>query len=174
MASVTPSGRQLARLMASAIPPGSQCVVELGAGTGAITDALLHHGIRPQALLAVEMNPVLYRLLLQRFPGTHIACGDARHLYTLVHETRAFAPGQVDVVCSSLGLLTMPHDLQYDILAAAFRVLQPQGVFIQYTYGPNHPLDDDVRQRLGLECRRVGLAWRNLPPARVYVYSRRA
>lgn len=174
MASVTPSGRQLARLMAAAMPPGSQRVVELGAGTGAITDALLRHGIQPQALLAVEMNPVLHRLLQQRFPDTHVACGDARHLHTLVHATRTFVPGQVDVVCSSLGLLTMPRDLQHDILTAAFQVLHPQGVFIQYTYGPNHPLDDDVRQQLGLECRRVGLAWRNLPPARVYVYSRRA
>ena len=63
MASVTPSGRQLARLMATAMPPGSRSVVELGAGTGAITDALLRHGIQPQALLAVEMNPVLHRLL---------------------------------------------------------------------------------------------------------------
>jgi Phospholipid N-methyltransferase len=136
MASVTPSGRQLARLMATAMPPGSQRVVELGAGTGAITDALLRHGIQPQALLAVEMNPMLHRLLQQRFPGTHVACGDARHLHTLVHATHTFAPGQVDVVCSSLGLLTMPRDLQHDILTAAFQVLHPQGVFIQYTYGP--------------------------------------
>lgn len=174
MASVVPSGRQLAQLMVAALPHECREVIELGAGTGAITDALLRHGISPQALLAVEMNPVLHQLLQRRFPQAHIACGDACHLKLLAESSGVFSPGGVDVVCSSLGLLTMPTHLQHDIMAAAFSMLRPTGVFVQYTYGPHHPLDDEVRERLGLHCRRFGLAWRNLPPARVYVYSRLA
>lgn len=172
MASVTPSGRQLGRLMAAALPPDTQHVVELGAGTGAITQALLRHGIEPRSLLAVEMNPVLHRCLQRRYPETHAVCGDARHLGSLVQATGDLVPGQIDAVCSSLGLLAMPHTLQHDILAAAFQVLRPDGVFIQYTYGFGHPLANNVSKKLGLTCRSTSLAWRNLPPARVHVYYR--
>lgn len=172
MASVAPSGRQLAQMMVAALPRDCREVIELGAGTGAITHALLRHGIAPQALLAVEMNPVLYQLLQRRFPLAHIACGDACQLTSLAENSDAFGRDGVDVVCSSLGLLNMPKNVQHDIMTAAFSMLRPTGVFVQYTYGHRHPLDDEVRERLGLHCRRFGLAWRNLPPARVYVYSR--
>lgn len=174
MASVVPSGRQLANMMATALPSSNGKVVELGAGTGAITDALLHHGIAPQSLLVVEMNAVLHRLLQRRFSEVYVTCGDARHLESLVEAWPTFDGNGVDAVCSSLGLLTMPKNLQHDIVAAAFNVLRPDGVFVQYTYGPRHPLDDDVCNRLGLNYHRAGVAWRNLPPAGVYVYSRQS
>lgn len=162
-------------MMATAIPKNSpQRVVELGAGTGAITEALLKHGVRPENLLAVEMNPVLHDLLLQRFPTTHIARGDARNLDSLVQGCSAFPDNQVDVICSSLGLLTMPYDIQHDILSAALQVLQPQGIFVQYTYGPRPPLHPEVCQKMNLTAYCIGLAWRNIPPARVYIYSRRS
>ncbi|MEP6897736.1 MAG: methyltransferase domain-containing protein [Rhodanobacter sp.] len=172
MASIAPSGRQLARLMVAALPADCHRVVELGAGTGAITAALLRHGIQPPSLLALEMNPVLHDLLRQRFPGIHLACKDARHLEGVLGSTDTLRHGEVDAVCSSLGLLAMPRRLQCDILSAAFGVLRPNGLFIQYTYGISSPLPADVCERFGLQCRSAGLAWRNLPPARVFVYQR--
>jgi phosphatidylethanolamine/phosphatidyl-N-methylethanolamine N-methyltransferase len=172
MASIAPSGRQLACMMVAALPPDCRQVIELGAGTGAITAALLRHGIPPHTLLAVEMNPVLHGLLQKRFPGVHLACDDARHLEGMLDSVDAFRHGEVDAVCSSLGLLAMPPVLQHDILSAAFGVLRPGGVFIQYTYGVRSPVSSEVCRRLGLQCRAVGLAWRNLPPARVFVYQR--
>lgn len=174
MASVVPSGRQLGRLMAAALPSSDARVIELGAGTGAITHALIDHGIAMDSLLVVEMNPVLHGLLEQRFPNIHVVCGDARHLESLVKDRYAFSPNNADVVCSSLGLLAMPKELQQDIVAAAFNVLNADGVFIQYTYGPRPPLHEDVLIQLRLKCSRSSLAWRNLPPARVYVYSRQS
>lgn len=172
MASVAPSGRQLGELMVGALPVGADRIVELGAGTGAITNALIMHGVSPQKLLAVEMNQVLHELLARRFPQLRLIHGDARHLKDLVARSDAFADGEVDAVLSSLGLLAMPSELQHDILAAAFDVLRAGGVFIQYTYGLTSPLDEDVRRKLGLHCVSAGLAWRNLPPARVFVYTR--
>lgn len=172
MASVAPSGRQLGKLMVGALPEGASRVVELGAGTGAITYALVRHGISPARLLAVEMNSVLHEVLARRFPQLHPAHGDARHLCKLVTESGAFVCGEVDAVLSSLGLLSMPKELQRDIVTAAFDVLHENGVFIQYTYGRSSPLDDDVCRQLGLRSTSAGLAWRNLPPARVYVYRK--
>jgi phospholipid N-methyltransferase len=66
----------------------------------------------------------------------------------------------------------MPPALQHDIVSAAFAVLRPGGVFVQYTYGWRSPLDKQVQQQLGLRCTRVGMVWRNLPPAQVYTYVR--
>jgi phosphatidylethanolamine/phosphatidyl-N-methylethanolamine N-methyltransferase len=170
MASVVPSGQQLARRMVNAMPQGTRRVIELGAGTGVMTQALIRHGIAASDLLVVELNEALHALLQRRFPGVAVACSDARHLRELVELSPDI--GHVDAVLSSLGLLAIPKDVQRDILASAFDVLRPGGVFIQYTYGLASPLDDSVAQQLGLRCRSTGWAWRNLPPAQVFVYTR--
>jgi phosphatidylethanolamine/phosphatidyl-N-methylethanolamine N-methyltransferase len=172
MASIVPSSRQLANLMVAATPVSASHIVELGAGTGAITEALLRRGAPSQQVLAIEMNPVLHQVLSRRFPELHLANGDARDLAALVAGNDTFACGKVDAVLSSLGLLTMPKNVQRDIVLAAFDVLHPAGVFVQYTYGLVSPLGKEMRTRLGLRCVSAGLAWRNLPPARVFVYTR--
>jgi phosphatidylethanolamine/phosphatidyl-N-methylethanolamine N-methyltransferase len=172
MSSVAPSGRQLASMMVNAMPADTSHVVELGAGPGAITSALLAHGIAPSQLLIVEMNSVLHGVLQQGFPEAHVVCGDARRLDRIVAGRPAFTARKIDAVVSSLGLLAMPSSVQRDILHAAFQVLRPGGVFVQYTYGLATPLAKEVRQELGLHCERIGCAWWNLPPARVFVYRR--
>jgi phosphatidylethanolamine/phosphatidyl-N-methylethanolamine N-methyltransferase len=172
MASILPSGRPLARMMVSAMPAGARCVIELGAGTGVITEALLHHGVSPAQLLVLEMNATMHAILRHRFPQALVLCADARHVNELAQRTGVLAPEGADAILSSLGLLAMPPSLQRDILAAAFAVLRPGGVFVQYTYGWRSPLDPQVREELGLRCTRVGMVWRNLPPAHVYVYAR--
>ena len=172
MSSITPSGRQLASMMAAAVPPNAEAVIELGAGTGVITRALIGHGIKPERLLVVEMNDVLHDLLRHAFPRAHVVCGDARSLRELTSQVGTFGTRPVDAVVSSLGLLAMPTSVQQDILAAAFDMLRPGGIFVQYTYGPSRPVAPEVCVALGLRARCKGWAWRNLPPARVYVYSR--
>jgi phosphatidylethanolamine/phosphatidyl-N-methylethanolamine N-methyltransferase len=172
MASVLPSGRPLARMMVSAMPARARCVIELGAGTGVITEALLRHGVAPAQLLVLEMNETLHGVLRRRFPQAQVLCADARHVNELAQRTGVLAPEGADAILSSLGLRTMSPSLQRDIVEAAFAVLRPGGVFVQYTYGWRSPLDKKVRQQLGLRCSRVGMVWRNLPPAHVYVYVR--
>lgn len=172
MASVLPSGQPLARMMIGAMPDRSECVIELGGGTGVITEALLDHGVSPAQLLVLEMNETMHGILRRRFPHAHVLCADARHVNELATRTGVLAPTGADAILSSLGLLTMPPSLQRDILAAAFAVLRPGGVFVQYTYGWRSPLDEQVRKDLGLRCQRIGMVWRNLPPAQVYAYSR--
>lgn len=171
-ASVTPSGRQLARLMVEQLVPGSARVAELGAGTGVFTRAMLDAGIAPSQLLVVEINPQLVEFLRARFPGVSIACADARHLDTLVEEHGLLRGGKLDAVISGLGMLSMSSALRCDILRAAFRALGDGGRFIQFTYGPFSPVRRREREALGLRARRVGFAMRNLPPATVYVYER--
>lgn len=171
-ASVTPSGRQLAQLMAAQLPPGGSRVVEVGAGTGVFTRALLDAGIAPSQLLVVEINPHLAGFLRDRFPGVAVACADARHLDTLAAEHGLLAGGKLDAVVSGLGMLSMSSRLRCEILRAAFAALGDGGRFIQFTYGPFSPVRRREREVLGVRMRRAGFALRNLPPATVYVYQR--
>ena len=55
---VMPSSRVLARTMARYVDPQSRGpVIELGPGTGPVTEALVEHGIDPARLILVEFNP---------------------------------------------------------------------------------------------------------------------
>ena len=172
MASVTPSGKQLANLMVAQLPPGASRVVEIGAGTGVFTRALLDAGIAPAQLLVVEINPHLAEFLRERFPGVTVACADAMHLDTLVREQAARAGGKPDAIVSGLGMLSMSSELRCGILRAAFAALGERGRFIQFTYGPFSPVRRRERDMLGLRVQRAGFALRNLPPANVFVYQR--
>ena len=172
MASITPSGRQLARLMVKQLPAGASRVVEVGAGTGVFTRALLGAGLLPSQLLVIEINPDLAAFLRDRFPAVTVACADARHLDTLASEHGLTAGGKLDAVVSGLGMLSMSGALRTEILGAAFRALADAGRFIQFTYGPVSPVRRQERAALGLRVRRAAFAPVNLPPATVYVYER--
>ncbi len=174
MASVTPSGRQLAQLMIAQLPSGCSRVVELGAGTGVFTHALLDAGIAPSRLLVVEINPDLAAFLRKRFPGVAVACADARHVDALAaeHGLSGGDDAGPGAVISGLGMLSMRSTQRCEILRAAFDALGDDGRFIQFTYGPFSPVRRAERDALGLRMRRAGFAPRNLPPASVFVYQR--
>jgi phospholipid N-methyltransferase len=170
VAAVAPSSRELAARMVDEVPPGAHRVIELGPGTGVMTEALLARGLPPDGLLAVELDPALHDTLRVRFPLLRLVQGDARHLDALASEFAA--PGEVDAVISSLGLLGMDEADRGAVLSAAFKLLRPDGRFIQFTYGPQPPVADAVRQALGLAVRKGNFILRNVPPATVYVYER--
>lgn len=172
MAALSPSSRQLARAMVAQVPCGSRRVVEVGAGTGVFTRALLESGIAPSDLLVVELNRELHALLQRRFPETHVVHGDAGDLASIVERTGFAAHGSVDAVVSGLGFLAMPRSIQRSILEAAFSVLGPDRPLIQFTYGPANPIRSALLNDLDIRGRRAGVAWINVPPAFVYVYTR--
>lgn len=171
-AALVPSSRELAAAMVAELPPGARRVIELGGGTGALTRALLAHGIHGDALLVLELNEELHAHLHARFPVVRIAEGDARDLARIARRTGFLDAGPADAVISGLGLLSMPRDTQHAILEAAFACLRPGGRFIQFTYGPQPPVAEEVMQRLGLRVRRGEFILRNVPPATVYTYTR--
>jgi len=172
MAAMAPSSRQLAKLMIEQLPAGSRHIVELGGGTGVFTQALLEHGIEPKDLLVVELNEELHQLLMQRFPSVHVVCGDAQELKSIVRDGSYEATAAVDAVLSGLGMLSIPRATQRAILVGVFDVLREGGCFIQFTYGPASPVSRDLLNELGLKVTRAGVAWLNVPPATVYVYTR--
>jgi phosphatidylethanolamine/phosphatidyl-N-methylethanolamine N-methyltransferase len=172
-AAISPSSRQLARQMMAELPRGARRIIELGGGTGVFTQALLDHGIAPADLLVLELNEELHQHLQKHFPLVQVACADAVDLAG-VAAARGFGPDHpADAVISGLGLLSMPKATQQAILAAAFGTMHAHGRFVQFTYGPANPVAREVLDALDLVGRRSSFTWWNVPPATVYVYSRR-
>lgn len=174
IAALSPSSRILAREMINQLPEHPGRVIELGGGTGVFTRALLERGVAPDNLLVVELNVELHRLLREQFPQVKVIRGDACELQTIIDREAFGQDHGVDAILSGLGLLSMSRNTQRCILSAAFSVLGTNGRFIQFTYGPSSPVSRELLNELGLNSVRAGVAWRNVPPAAVYVFTRKS
>jgi len=170
---VMPSGRPLAEAMARATlrfagdPTGH--VVELGAGTGQVTRALLAAGVSAERLTLVERDPELVVFLRRHFAGLRVIEGDAARLPALL---AGHGIDRVAAVVSSLPLLSLPTGLVSMIVEGVFEAL-PQGApLVQFTYGPKPPVPRQLRDRLRLAGARGPRIWRNVPPAVVWTFRR--
>jgi phospholipid N-methyltransferase len=168
IAALSPSGQALARRMTAAITPADAPVLELGAGTGVFTRALLDRGIREQDLVLVENNLALAAMLEQRFPRASVVVADAAGL-------RGHYPGHwppVGAVVSGLPLLSMPLDDVSAILAAARSLMRDGAALYQFTYGFGCPVPAGQLGRAGLSAERMGWVAANLPPATVWRFAK--
>jgi phosphatidylethanolamine/phosphatidyl-N-methylethanolamine N-methyltransferase len=166
---VTPSSPHLAAAMARWLPSDPESyVLELGPGTGAVTEALIKRGLREDRLVAIENNPTLARLLRKRYPNACIITGDAWHLDELLLD-RPEPIDSVGAVISSLPLVNFPLE-QAERLAEKIRgLLEPQGTWVQYSY---HIHKRRTRGTSRFHLRASKIVWFNLPPARVNVYQK--
>jgi phosphatidylethanolamine/phosphatidyl-N-methylethanolamine N-methyltransferase len=167
---VSPSGRYLARMMARYVDPLSRGpIIELGPGTGPVTVALLKRGVAPERLVLVEFDPYFCKLLARRFPRCRIVQGDA---YNLAKTLEGLLEEPAAAVVSSLPLLTRPDADRTELLRQSFAMMQPQGRFIQFTYGMVSPIPRRLHANgaMPFEAEPSPPVWLNLPPARVWVY----
>ena len=165
---VAPSSRRLAGHMVADIVPGSR-VIELGAGTGAVTRAILDSGVTAADLLVIEQNEAFSEMLRKRFPGIEVITGNALGLN---RYARAL-PGPADFVISGLPLLLFSPGRKLRLLHQVFSVLTEDGAFHQFTYGGRCPVERAVQRRLGLEATLLRFTPINMPPAFVYRLQRR-
>jgi phosphatidylethanolamine/phosphatidyl-N-methylethanolamine N-methyltransferase len=164
---VTPSGKLLARTMARYVDPDSEGpVVELGPGTGPVTEALVEAGVAPARLVLVEFNPTFCRILRSRYPDATLVQGDAYSLRRLL-ETLLLQPAAA--VVSGLPLITKPLTMRLRLIRDAFDLMLPGAPFVQFTYSVASPLP---RRLDGFSVEASERIWMNLPPARVWVYRK--
>jgi len=164
---VTPSGRLLARTMARYVDPAIPGpVIELGPGTGPVTEALIGEGIDPQRLVLVEFNPVFCQLLRKRFPEATVVQGDA---YSLRHALGGILQQPAAALVSGLPLVTKPMRVRLRLLREAFELLRPGAPFVQFTYAVMPPIP---RKLAGVSAEGSDRIWKNMPPARVWVYRK--
>ncbi|MHB1591304.1 MAG: class I SAM-dependent methyltransferase [Sulfuricella sp.] len=160
---VWPSSSRLAKYLAAQVPLQLQgLVIELGAGTGVVTQALLERGVNPENLVVIERAPAFVQHLKARFPAIRVIQGDASLLGRLI------PPGVlVDAIVSSLPLRTLPPREVAGIVEQWRCVLAPEGMVIQFTYGlrrrHGQPMD-------GFAVHASRIIWWNVPPARVLTF----
>ena len=156
-----PSSPALARAIADEVDPSRDgLVIELGPGTGVVTQALLEHGIAAGRLIAIEQEASFVGLMRERFPHLTVCDGDA-----LLFESCIPAGTPVAAIVSGLPLLNFPVSTRRSLLRRALRRQGRGGSFIQLSYGWHPPVSPG--SGIGLSSK---IVWRNFPPAHVWTY----
>ncbi|NYD39513.1 methyltransferase domain-containing protein [Actinomycetospora corticicola] len=168
---VAPSGRALSDLLASVAPADrASTVVELGPGTGVVSEALRRR-LPPEARhVAVELDRSMISLLHRNLPWLEVIEGDAKHLQKLLADVGITA---VDTIVSGLPWTLFSRDAQRGIMEQVNRVLVPGGVFTTFAYAHvmNLPTQRRFRELLQESFDEVSvtpIVWRNVPPALAY------
>lgn len=168
VASIIPSSRFLERRIIDLVDIGSvRTVVELGAGTGGTTRAILR-ALPPNAtLLTIEINPQFCGLI-RRIPDARLIvhCGSALELRETLALYGLPAP---DAVVSGIPFSTMDRVAGARILEAISSVLAPRGRFVAYQVSAR--VADLARPFLGPA--RVEVELLNVPPTRLYRWEKR-
>jgi phospholipid N-methyltransferase len=184
--SILPSSRSLARSMtrflASRPDQRPVRVLEIGPGTGPVTNAILPLLRDSDSLELVELNGEFVRVLNERF-DTEPAWQRARNL-TRIHQTplQDFQTGDLfDFVISGLPLNNFPADLVSTLTTAYLDLLKPGGRLSYFEYMYVRPVRKVVTRGADRErivaidrtlnelCRshrvRRDSIWMNFPPA---------
>jgi phosphatidylethanolamine/phosphatidyl-N-methylethanolamine N-methyltransferase len=168
IAAANPSGARLADAVARCIDLArSGPVLELGAGTGSLTQGLVRAGCPPERIIALEREPALVAVLRRQFPAITVIAGDA----TRIGEYLARSVERLAGVVSSLPIKWFPAAAQRAVVRPCLDMLGPDGRFVQLTNAFLSPLPVD---RLGITGHEVARVWLNLLPTQILVYSDRA
>jgi len=165
MGSVIPSSPVLCRRIAAVVErKEDEVVLELGAGTGVVSRALLNAGIPPERLVVVEIVPDMAEHLRRVLPGVNVIQGDAFELSRALPERMQ---GKVGTAICGIPLVVLPLEQQRRFVDAVERVAPGKG-FLLYTYCITSPLP---YRKLGLTARREAWTPLNIPPASVWRYQ---
>ncbi|WP_433065214.1 class I SAM-dependent methyltransferase [Dactylosporangium sp. CS-033363] len=146
----------------------ARTVVELGPGTGVVTDEILRRVAPGTRVVAVELNGRLAERLTRRYERepVEIVPGSAADLTGLALDP-------VDVVVSGLPWTVMAAPVRARILDAVTAVLAPDGMFATFAYAhaawtpPARRFAGELGRRFAVTAT-SRLVWRNLPPAFVH------
>jgi phosphatidylethanolamine/phosphatidyl-N-methylethanolamine N-methyltransferase len=167
LGAVAPSSRQLGAFMARhAAVDDTSPIVELGGGTGSLTQALINAGINPSRIYVIELDPALAAYLKRTLPHVHVIQGDAAELDKILPSSII---GRIPRIVSGLPMINIPEPIRRKIIESSFKVLAPSGAYLQYTYSPRSSINSKAYH---LAKKRLGTIFLNLPPATVWQYTK--
>ncbi|MDR2416718.1 MAG: methyltransferase domain-containing protein [Holosporales bacterium] len=161
---ILPSSSTLCAALAQYVPT-DEYVVELGAGTGNLTRALLDQGVPPERLIAVEIDEKCCALLRKKFPHLTVIQGDARHLCSLLPPDIV---GHVGTIVSCLPFLNFSPSVRRAIVQACTHVLVSVGQIFLLTYSPISPIPSKA---YGFSKKCLKFVFSNVPPASIWRYQ---
>jgi phosphatidylethanolamine/phosphatidyl-N-methylethanolamine N-methyltransferase len=164
MGSIIPSSPALCRKIAAAVERGpDEYVLELGAGTGVISRALLAAGVPANKLIVVEIVPEMAEFLRESLPGVNVVCGDA---FDLKNTLPAHMHNQIGTAICGIPLVLLPFERQEAFRDAVESVAPGKG-YLLYTYCATSPLP---YRKLAMTGKRLAFTLANFPPASVWRY----
>ncbi len=178
---VAPSSRYLARAMLLPLTLRPGCVVvELGAGTGVMTQALLDILPADGALFAFEINGRFYEYLKKKFSDKRLVLLKTRaeHLKKELHK-RGYE--HVDAIVSSLALGFFSDSERRALLDSFVPLMDDNSVYTQYQYIQGLELTNGRFRRFNIQSLlrqyfysvQCNTVWRNIPPAFVFACRKR-
>jgi len=165
MGSIIPSSPALCRrLVAQVRRAPDEAVLELGAGTGVVSRALLEGGVPADKLILVEIEPTMARHLRQVLPGVTVIEGDARELSRIIPSRWH---GQIGSVICGIPMVLLSLDDQRGMISEIAKVAPGRG-FLHFSYCATSPLSESKLRLAGTRA-----AWTplNFPPASVWRYA---
>jgi phosphatidylethanolamine/phosphatidyl-N-methylethanolamine N-methyltransferase len=163
--SIVPSSPALcARVVAQTRLQPDEAVLELGAGTGVISRALLAAGIPADRLFVVEIVRDMAEHLRRVLPGVQVVQGDARELPKLIPRRWH---GRIGTVICGIPLVLLAHLEQRRFIDAIDAVAPARG-FLHYSYCATSPLP---ARKHKLAAKREAWTAKNFPPASVWRYT---
>jgi phosphatidylethanolamine/phosphatidyl-N-methylethanolamine N-methyltransferase len=164
MGSIIPSSRALcSRIARNVERKPDEFVLELGAGTGVVSKALLDHGVPPEKLIVIEIVPDMAEHLRSVLPGVNVICGDA---WALKDAIPPEWQNRIGTAICGIPLVLLPLAQQQAFVDAVEAVAPGKG-FLLFTYCITSPLP---YQKLGLDAKRLAWTPLNFPPASVWRY----
>jgi phosphatidylethanolamine/phosphatidyl-N-methylethanolamine N-methyltransferase len=165
MGSIVPSSPALCRrIVQQTRRSADEAVLELGAGTGVVSRALLAAGLPPERLIVMEIVPDMARHLREVLPGVEVLEGDARELPTLLAQ---HWHGRIGSVICGIPLVLLPVAEQRRFIDAIDAVAPGKG-FLHYSYCVTSPLPYRKHE---LAAKREAWTPLNFPPASVWRYT---
>ena len=165
MGSIIPSSPSLCNRIACLVTRApDEVVLELGAGTGVVSRALLAAGVPADKLVVVEIVPEMADHLREALPGVKVICGDA---FELARDLPGRLHGKVGTAICGIPLVLLPLEQQQRFVDAVEAVAPGRG-FLLYTYCITSPLPYG---KLNLSAKREAWTPLNFPPASVWRYQ---
>lgn len=162
---LAPSSAATARLMIKGLAQTQGPIVEIGPGTGSFTKAILDSGVAPERLTLMEMNERFCEILCNKFRGVRVVNRKAQ-------DIQKIGISGIEAVISGVPVLSRPT-IQREVVGRALDVMAPNAFFNQITYSPQSPISDEMQRELGVSSEKLGTVWANLPPARVFRFTKR-
>ena len=165
MGSIVPSSDALCqRIVRQTRRSGDELILELGAGTGVVSRALLASGVPAERLCVVEIVPDMVAHLRRVLPGVTVIEGDARALPDLIPR---HWHGQIGTVVCGIPLVLLSKTEQRKFIDAIEAVAPGRG-FLHFSYCVTSPL---AARHHALTAKREAWTPANFPPASVWRYT---
>lgn len=162
VASIAPSSKALAKSLCRHVDPlRPQVIVELGAGTGAVTKVAVQRMHPDSRLIAVEIDPQFAAILRQSCPRAQVLCCDA---FDLAAQLDAMKIQSIDLLLSGLPTPSLPRRIN-EVVLDLFSQRATNAYFSQLTVMPwvFKPMYQKLFEEVDFD-----LIPANIPPGGVY------